>query len=63
MNHAAFVLGTADRAVHVLGRCPLPLLPDGTVAQLWESIALRLEPLRRQFAEEDNGDRPFRVKG
>jgi len=63
VNHAAFVLGIADRAVHVLGRCPLPLLPDGTVAQLWESIALRLEPLRRQLAEEDNGDRPFRVKG
>lgn len=63
VNHAAFVLGIADRAVHVLGRCPLPLLHEGTVAQLWESITLRLEPLRRQLAEEDNGDRPFRVQG
>lgn len=61
VNHAAFVLGIADRAVHALGRCPLPLLPQGTVERVWELITLRLEPFRRQLAEEDNGARPFRV--
>lgn len=60
VNHIGFVYGVADRTVHALGDCPLPFLEEGTVEKVWESITTKLEPLRLQLAEEDNGDVPLK---
>jgi len=56
VNHAAFVLGIADRTVRALLRCPLAFMPISTVERVWVPIIKRIEPLRLQLAEEDLED-------
>lgn len=62
VNHIAFVYGIADRTVHALARCPVPLLGLEAVVTVWEPITIKLEPLRRQLMEEDNGERPMKLR-
>lgn len=62
INQVGVVLGVADKAVHALQRCPLPILPEQCVPEQWESLMVELNPTILKLKAEDRFFTPVMKK-